>query len=234
MPEPLIPYGDIYARHWEAMSGDAAMPALGRFLESPVAQCVGIAMAIAFGMALHWENDGLWFRGDAARHAATGLFFWDLITEAPTRPIEYAASYYARYPVIFPGAYLPLFHLVEGLVFSIAGASPYVAKTLVWAFAAMAGLYTLLWGRRFIAPWAGWAGVLALFLPGFVRYSNVVMLNVPATALGLAALYHLQRWLDNGSRPSRWCGSCSRRGACAGGGSGCPSRSWRRASSSPL
>jgi hypothetical protein len=175
------------------------LPALQQFLESAIAQGVGAVVVAAFVASLHWSNDGLWFRGDAARHAATGLFFWDVITEAPTRPIEYAASYFARYPVIVPGAYLPLFHMLEGPVFRIAGPSPYAAKTLVWAFAALASIYAMLWGRHFIARWAGWAGALVLLLPGFVRYANVVMLNVPATALGIATLYHLQRWLDSGN-----------------------------------
>ena len=33
-----------------------------------------------------------------------------------------------------------------------------------------------------------------------MRYSNAVLLNVPATALALASLYHLRVWLDGGSR----------------------------------
>jgi hypothetical protein len=180
----------------------ALSPAM--LLESAAVQLIAVVMAVALGVALHWSNDGLWYRGDSARHAATGLFFWDLLTESPTRPIEYALSYYARYPVIVPGAYLPLFHVIEGVAFSILGPSPYVAKGLVWAFAALAGVYVTLWGRRFVAPWAGWAGAFTLLLPGFVRYSNAVMLNVPATALGVAGLYHLQRWLDEGGRRQQW------------------------------
>jgi hypothetical protein len=159
-------------------------------------QCAGIALAIALGVTLHWANDGLWFQGDSPRHALTGLFVWDLLTEAPTSPIEYAASYYARYPAIVAGAYPPLLYLLEAPVFRVFGPSPYAAKALVWAFAALTAIYVMLWGRHFVARWAGWAGTLVLFVPGFVRYSNGVLLNVPGTALGVAALYHLQRWLD--------------------------------------
>ena len=145
------------------------MVTLGQGLESVAGQCAGIVAAVAFGFTLHWANDGLWFQGDAPRHAATGLFFWDLLSEGLTRPIEYAASYYARYPVIVPGAYPPLFYVLEGTVFRVAGASPYVAKALVWAFATLAAVYVMLWGRQLIARWAGWAGALVLLLPGFVR-----------------------------------------------------------------
>jgi len=35
---------------------------------------------------------------------------------------------------------------------------------------------------------AGWAGVSVILLPGIVRYSNAVLLNVPGTAIGLAVL----------------------------------------------
>ena len=77
---------------------------------------------------------------------------------------------------------------------------PYVAKILVLICAAVAGVYTTAWARRWIADAAGWAGVCVVLLPGFVRFSNAVLLNVPATALGLGALYHFRRWLET-SRP---------------------------------
>jgi len=157
---------------------------------------MAIVAATIFIGILHWQNDGLWFQGDAPRHAANGLFIWDLLTELPTDPFAFALAYYARYPVLAIGPYPPLFYLIEGLAFGLFGPSPWVAKTLVLGFAAVAGFYTMLWGRRWIGPIAGWAGACAILLPGFVRYSNAVLLNVPATALGIAALYYFQLWLD--------------------------------------
>src|SRR6185436_16372023 len=58
------------------------------------------------------------------------------------------------------------------------------------------GIYVMRWGRRWIAPFAGWAGVFVVLMPGFVRFSNGVLPNVPATALAFAALYHFRVWQD--------------------------------------
>jgi hypothetical protein len=95
--------------------------------------------------ALHRHSDGLWFQGDAPRHAVNGLFWWDLVHALPRDPVAYAVRYYARYPVIAPVTYPPLFYLAEGLAFAAFGSSPYVAKSLVLMFSMMAGLYTMTW-----------------------------------------------------------------------------------------
>jgi hypothetical protein len=164
-------------------------------LESPVWQLAGLLLAILSIFANHWENDGLWFQGDAPRHAVTGFFYWDLLTALPRHPLSYALSYYARYPVINVGAYPPLFHLVEGFALAVVP-SAYAVKALVTGCAAVAGLYTMLWGRRWIGPLAGWAGLCTVLTPGFVRYSTAILLNIPAVATGMAALYHLHAWLE--------------------------------------
>jgi hypothetical protein len=169
-------------------------------IESVMLQVVALALGVvAIGM-WHWPNDGLWFQGDAPRHAANGLFVWDLLTTLPRDPIAFTLEYYARYPVIVPLVYPPLFYVAEGLAFWVTTPSPLVAKTLVLACAALGGFYTMLWARRWLSPAAGWAGACVVLLPGFVRYSNAVLLNIPATALGMAALYHLRAWLDMRSR----------------------------------
>ena len=163
-------------------------------LRSRAAQAGGALLSVALIAALHAANDGLWFQGDSPRHAANGLFWWDLVRALPSDPVGYTLSYYARYPVIAPVTYPPLFYAIEGLVFGMTGASPFAAKALVLLFAAAAALYTAAWARRWIDPAAGWAGVMLPCLPGMVVWSNAVMLNVPATALGLACLYHFRRW----------------------------------------
>jgi hypothetical protein len=153
--------------------------------------------AWAYLCSLHWDNDGLWFQGDSSRHAANGIFWKDFLLSGSLDPKGYALSYYARYPVIQPVAYPPAFYLLEGAAFAVFGPSPYVAKGLVLAFALLAGLYTTAWLRRWVAAEAGWLGALVLLLPGMVRWSHAIMLNVPAFALTLGALYHARCWMDN-------------------------------------
>jgi hypothetical protein len=165
-------------------------------------QAAGVTLAFLFVAALHRQSDGLWFQGDAPRHAVNGLFWWDLLRALPRDPLHFAVRYYARYPVIAPASYPPLFYVLEGLAFSIFGPSPYSGRAVVLLCACIAGLYTTAWARRWIAPFAGWAGAFLAFVPGMVLWSNTVMLNVPATAAGLASMYHFRRWFESG-RPNQ-------------------------------
>ena len=173
---------------------------LSACLRSPTWQAVGVVLAVMVVAALNRQSDGLWFQGDAPRHAINGLFWWDLLKAWPRDPVGFAVSYYARYPVIAPATYPPLFYLVEGLAFAALGPSPYTARFIVLLCAVAAGLYTMAWGRRWIDPLAGWAGAFLAFTPGMALWSNAVMLNIPATAAGLASLYHFRRWLETAQR----------------------------------
>jgi hypothetical protein len=165
-------------------------------VNSRACQVAGVVAAFLLVAVLHRQTDGLWFQGDAPRHAVNGLFWLDLLRALPRDPIDYAIRYYARYPVIAPATYPPLFYLVEGVAFAAVGPSPYAARFVVLLFGGMSGLYTMAWARRWIGPTAGWAGAFLACMPGMVVWSNAVMLNVPATALGLASLYHFRRWLE--------------------------------------
>ena len=135
-------------------------------LRSRACQIAAVMMTFLAVAALHRHSDGLWFQGDAPRHAVNGLFWWDLVHSLPRDPLAYALRYYARYPVIAPVTYPPLFYLVEGLSFAAFGSSPYVAKSVVLVFAILAGLYTMAWARRWIGEPAGWAGAFLAFIPG--------------------------------------------------------------------
>lgn len=168
---------------------------LHRSLRSRGCQMTAVVVTFFIVASRHWHNDGLWF-GDAPQHAINGLFWWDLLTTMPGDPMEFALRYYARYPVLNPVKYPPLFYLLEGAGFAVFGAWPQVAKGIVSMFAIGAGFYTMAWARRWIDPLAGWSGAVLAFVPGVVVLSNAVMLNVPALALGLAALYHLRRALE--------------------------------------
>jgi hypothetical protein len=170
------------------------------WLRSRAWQAAAVVLAVLAVAAMNRQSDGLWFQGDAPRHAANGLFWWDLLRALPRDPVDYAVRYYARYPVIAPASYPPLFYILEGVAFAVFGPSPYVARLVVLLCAGVAGFYTMAWGRKWIDPLAGWSGAFLAFTPGMVLWSNAVMLNVPATAAGLAALYHFRRWLETAER----------------------------------
>src|SRR5512135_2148461 len=144
------------------------------------AQIALVLLVWLYPASAHWRNDGLWFQSDAPRHAATGLFWKEFVLSGSTDPLAYALAYYARYPVISPATYPPAFYLLEGMAFAIFPPSPYLAKSLVLLCALGASFYLLAWIRRWISTEAAWSAALLPLLPGFVVYSNAIMLNVPA------------------------------------------------------
>jgi 4-amino-4-deoxy-L-arabinose transferase-like glycosyltransferase len=159
---------------------------------------LGVLLLIwVYVVGLHATNDGLWYQGDAPRHAANGLFWKDFLARFPVHPVDFAVSYYLRYPVITPSVYPPGFYLLEAAAFSLLGSSPFVAKGLVLAFTLVAGLYLMAWLRRWVSEEAGWGGALLILQPGVIAWSHAVMLNIPSMALGLAALYHARRWMES-------------------------------------
>jgi glycosyltransferase involved in cell wall biosynthesis len=197
IPDPLIPYDRIYGA---GPTGRSNRKSAAAWMRSGTLQSCVLMLSFLLIAAQHWKNDGLWFQGDAPRHAANGLFWYDLIVAKPYSVTDFAVRYYARYPVINPVTYPPLFYIFEGLAFRAFGPSPYVAKILILSLSAMAGFYTMAWARRWLGPGAGWAGSFLAFVPGIAVWTNAVMLNVPATALGVACLYHWRRWFDAGGR----------------------------------
>jgi hypothetical protein len=78
-----------------------------------IGQILALVLVWLYVVGLHFDNDGLWYQGDAPRHAANGLFWKDFLARFPVNPVEFAVSYYVRYPVITPSAYPPGFYLLE-------------------------------------------------------------------------------------------------------------------------
>lgn len=152
----------------------------------------------------HWGNDGIWFQGDSPRHALNAVFFLDLVKEGLSDPVEYAHQYYARYPSIAPQRYPPLFSLLLAGGFAVFGVSGVLAKTMVQVFALVLGVYTLLGLRRWVGNDAGIMAGLVLLMPGMMKWSGAVMLNVPALALGVACLFHLRCVLDRPDNRSEY------------------------------
>jgi hypothetical protein len=189
-----LPHPGLMPRFWRVDRKGVSSQFFRR--ESLTRQIVLLLVVWFFICSLQWDNDGLWFQGDAPRHAATGLFYKDYICAGLPSPWNYALSYYARYPVIRPTGYPPLFYLLEAVLYGILGPSPYFPKMLILFFALVAALYTTAWVRYWIDPKGGWAGALFLLLPGVVLWSHSIMLNMPALALMIGALFHASRWMD--------------------------------------
>jgi hypothetical protein len=162
-------------------------------------QVAAAVLVWAYLIGLHWNNDGLWYQGDAPSHAIDGAFLLDLMRRLPLHPIEFAFNYYGRYPALTTSWYPPFFYFLEAIAYSLFGISAFIAKGLILGFAILATFYLCAWLRRWVGPELGWAAPLLLLQPGFVRWAHAVMLNLPSAALSFASLYHWRRWLEHRS-----------------------------------
>lgn len=145
------------------------------------------------------DNDGLWFQGDAPRHALNGVFWLDLACSDGRHPVDYAWGYYARYPALSLNNYPPVYHLVSAVGYAIFGLTPWVPKGVsLLASLALAG-WLWQWLRRWVSVSSGWLAASVFLMPGIFIWMQAGMTNMLATAFGMGALYHLRRALEQPS-----------------------------------
>ena len=146
------------------------------------------------------------FNNDETRHLMTGVFFRDMLVDGGWRsPRDYAVQYYLQYPVLGLLVWPPLFYLIEGAVMLVFGTSLLVGKLLVVAFAVMACGYLFALVSRTHDRWT--ATVASLFFvlsPLVLEHSRQVMLEIPALAFMMAALYHAVVHLETERRLHLW------------------------------
>jgi hypothetical protein len=142
------------------------------------------------------------FNNDETRHVMSGVFVRDFLHDLPfENPRQYAINYYLQYPALGIGIWPPFFYLVQGLLMSILGISFIVSKIAIWIFALVGGTYLfLLVLRTHCLRIAAVSVLLCGFAPLVFTLSGQVMLEVPALAMALAAVYHFARFLDDETR----------------------------------
>jgi hypothetical protein len=132
---------------------------------------------------------------DAARHAMNGAFIYDMVRSGHVaHPIEYARQYYGHLPALSIPFHPPLFPAIEALFFALFGVKLLTARVAV---ALSVGICALLLYRfvRFTLGsdiLAACVTVTTLSLWTVQLVSRDVMLEFPALAFTLAALYSLR------------------------------------------
>jgi len=158
----------------------------------------GVLLVLALAQVLTWQPSEPFFNNDETRHVMTGVFFRDLLVDLPLdRLRSYAVEYYLQYPALGVLVWPPLFYGIEGLFMLVFGTSFLVAKALVGLFSAMACAYLFLLVRRTHGTVAAVIAALLLGLsPMVFQLSRQVMLEMPALAFALAAVFYFVRYLD--------------------------------------
>lgn len=138
------------------------------------------------------------YNSDETEHVNTGLYFASLLRDLPLRhPVQYTYSYYGHYPDLGLIHWPPLFYMVEGLTFRIAGASVLSAHIVVALFALLAlGLWFHFLAELHGQLVATLGALLLALIPLMLLFEKVVMLEVPAVALTIAAIYFWRKYLE--------------------------------------
>lgn len=151
-----------------------------------------ISLAAAFIFFSNISHSGLWYP-DSTAHALNGVFYKDMIEEGGfLHPESYAKRYYAQYPHLTVAAWPPVFYGIEALFFKLFGISTLVARLAVLLFTLL-GINIFFLLCRLWFPWSlSVVGcILCLLQPAMIFGQINVMLEMPALAVSIAALYCL-------------------------------------------
>jgi hypothetical protein len=152
---------------------------------------------------------------DEAGHFVGAVMVHDYLASGlSSNPSHFAQQYYNHYPFFGIGYWPPLFYILTGLWFLVAGVGRFQA--LLVSAAAVTGMAWVLYGlvRKRAGLVAGFcAGILFLSLPEVQRWMCAVMVDEMVGFFCLAAAVLLLRYLDEPSfRNAILCGVCC---ACA-------------------
>jgi hypothetical protein len=160
--------------------------------------------AIAFGIfsiaasALFFTapHHGEFWWSDAPRHALNGVFVRDFIASMPSDPRAWAMQYYVKYPALTVLFYPPLFYVICAPFYAAFGVShaTALAVVLLHYFALAMGLYFL--SRQWLDAVSSIAiGLAAMVSPEMAFWGRQVMLDIPAIAFCVWAMFATSRYL---------------------------------------
>ena len=137
---------------------------------------------------------------DEAAHAITGVFFRDFFRDLPLlNAQQYAFRYYAQYPALGLIHWPPLFHVAEGLVFTLFGPSVVAARLTVALFCMLGAVFWYRLVSRLHSPGlAALSTIVLATLPEILRCEKSVILEMPSLALCIVASYYWVVYLETG------------------------------------
>src|SRR5262245_13079920 len=137
--------------------------------------------------------------GDAFHHLMNGIFMHDVFCDARTAladPRQFALNYYSHYPAVSLGYYPPGFAAISGALMLVFGVSGATAQLAVLLSAVALTLFAFAWFRlRFDRLWAAGGTILMISVPFLVHWGRDIMLEIPALALMMGAVWSFERLL---------------------------------------
>jgi Dolichyl-phosphate-mannose-protein mannosyltransferase len=149
-----------------------------------------------------------YFNSDEESHAVNGLYFKDLYRTMPLRdPVSFTYNYYAHYPALGIVHWPPVFYVVEGAVFLIAGPSVIAARFTILLFVALSLTFFVALVSYLTNRLTAMMGMIFLaFMPAMLLFEKLVMLEIPCLAFCIACGYYLVRYArENRKRDAYLC-----------------------------
>lgn len=145
------------------------------------------------------NNGNVSLQGDMPRYLMNGVFFHDSLQDLPfADPVQYAKEYYAKYPALTVGHHPLLPSLAVVPAFFIFGISIFSGKvtTLGFIFFGIVAWYELV-KKLYDSHIAVLSSLLFLTSPMIVKFSRVMLSEIPALALIMIATYWFFRFCEN-------------------------------------
>jgi hypothetical protein len=134
--------------------------------------------------------------GDMPRYIMNGVYFYDLISDLPIiDPLEHTKRYFARYPALSLGHHPLLLGIAEVPIYAIFGVSVFSARLTVILFMLLAVIAWFLLVRSiYDENIAFLSSLLFVTTPFIVKYSRIVMSEIPTLALIILAAYFFYQY----------------------------------------
>ena len=131
------------------------------------------------------------FQGDMPKYIMNGVFFYDLIREFQfTNIIEYTYQYYAKYPALSLGHHAIFLGILEIPFYHLFGVSVFSAKlTIIFCISFSAITWFILIKSIHDENIAFFSTLLFITTPFIVKYSRVVLSEIPALAMIIITIY---------------------------------------------
>lgn len=138
-------------------------------------------------------------QGDIPRYLINGVYFYDLIRDLPiTNPFEHASRYFARYPTLTLGHHPLLLGIAEVPFYAVFGISIFSARLTIVFFMLLAAITWFLLVKAIYGDTIAFSSTL-LFVttPFIVKYSRIVMSEIPTLALIILSTYLFYQYCES-------------------------------------
>lgn len=167
---------------------------------------VGTLLLVLAALGLQWHAFSILFdsslHGDAAKHYTSGVLVFDYLHSGlGSKPMPFAESFEVRYPLVGIGQWPPMYYVIQGLFYFVAGPSIRSAQILSALIAASVAFLVFATLRRMSTQTAFVAAAIFLATPLIQSAAWEVMSDLLTGFFVLLAIVAFARLLDS---PDNW------------------------------